>query len=97
MLGLPRTWYYTGMRVTIDRAGRVVIPAQVRSKIGLSAGTEMVLEVDESSVRLTRAAPGPRLVRRGKRLVVIPSVNLKSAPALDIPAMVEEERKRWPL
>jgi AbrB family looped-hinge helix DNA binding protein len=90
-------WYHIGMNVTIDRSGRVVIPAQVRLKIGLSPGTEMALEVDESSLRLTRVAPAPKLVRRGKRWVVTPSVDPKSTPSLDIPAMVEEERKRWPL
>lgn len=85
------------MKVTIDRAGRVVIPSQVRSKIGLKAGAELAIEFDESSVKLTRVAAPPKLIRKGKRLVISPSVNPGDAPEVDIVSMVEEERQRWPL
>ncbi len=85
------------MKVTIDSAGRVVIPIQIREKIGITAGTEMEIHSDGSSVTLIRTAPPPKLVRRGKRLVVVPSVDPASLPPLDIEALIEEERQRWPL
>ena len=70
---------------------------QVRNKMALKHGTELALEFDDSVLKLTREVPPPKLVRRGKRLMIVPSVAPSTAPSLDIPAMVEEERKRWPL
>jgi len=84
------------MRSTIDKAGRVVIPAAIRDRAGLTAGAELEVTLDELGVRLERVAPGPRLVRVGKRLVARPTVASDTRPSLDIAALVEDERNRWP-
>lgn len=84
------------MRTTIDKAGRVVIPAAARDRAGLTPGTTIAVTVDETGVRLERVAPGPRLVRQGKRMVARPTVGVDDRPTLDIAALVEEERNRWP-
>lgn len=84
------------MRSTIDKAGRVVIPAAIRDRAGLVAGAELEVTLDELGVRLERVAPGPRLVRVGKRLVARPTVASDTRPSLDIAALVEDERNRWP-
>ncbi len=84
------------MRTTIDKAGRVVIPAAIRERAGLIPGAELEATVDESGVRLTRLAPGPRLVKVGRRLVARPTAPAGHRPVLDIAALVEDERSRWP-
>jgi AbrB family looped-hinge helix DNA binding protein len=84
------------MRTTIDRAGRVVIPAQVRERAGLRPGTELEITEDDLGVRLERVAPGPKLVKVGRRLVARPTVPPDSRPVLDIATLVEDERNRWP-
>jgi AbrB family looped-hinge helix DNA binding protein len=84
------------MRTTIDKAGRVVIPAVVRERAGLAPGTALEVTVDELGIRLERIAAGPRLVKVGRRLVARPTVGADARPALDIAALVEEERNRWP-
>ena len=84
------------MRTTIDKAGRVVIPASLRERAGMKAGTELEITLDETGVRLARVAPGPRLVRVGKRMVARPTAPADTRPAIDIAALVEEERNRWP-
>ena len=84
------------MRTTIDKAGRVVIPAAIRQRAGLRAGTELDVVVDEVSVRLIRRVPGPRIVRVGRRLVARPTAEAKDRPEVDLAALVEEERNRWP-
>jgi len=84
------------MRTTIDRAGRVVIPAQVRERAGLRPGTELEITEDDLGVRLERVAPGPKLVKVGRRLVARPTASPESRPVLDIATLVEEERNRWP-
>ena len=84
------------MRVTIDKAGRVVIPAQVRERTGLVAGADLELTLEDSIIRLERVAPGPRLVKVGRRLVARPSAPSDARPVVDVAALVEEERNRWP-
>jgi AbrB family looped-hinge helix DNA binding protein len=84
------------MRTTIDKAGRVVIPASVRQRAGLAAGTELEISLDESGLRLQRVAPGPKLVRVGRRLVARPSAQAETRPDVDVAALIEEERNRWP-
>lgn len=84
------------MRTTIDKSGRLVIPASVRERAGLSPGSTLEITVDETGVRLERVAPGPRLVRIGKRLVARPAVGAADRPVVDVAALIEEERNRWP-
>jgi AbrB family looped-hinge helix DNA binding protein len=84
------------MRSTIDKAGRVVIPASIRERAGLTPGSELEITEDELGVRLRRVAPGPKLVKIGRRLVARPSVAPRDRPVIDIEAVIEEERNRWP-
>ncbi len=84
------------MRSSIDKAGRVVIPAAVRAKAGLTPGTEIEIVVDDVSVRLIRLVPKPKLIRVGKRLVARPTVAQRDLPPIDLAALVDEERNRWP-
>jgi len=84
------------MRTTIDRAGRVVIPAAIRERTGLTAGAELEISADDQGVHIERVAPGPRLVKIGKRLVARPTAPPDSRPVIDVAALIEEERNRWP-
>jgi AbrB family looped-hinge helix DNA binding protein len=84
------------MRTTIDKAGRVVIPAALRERAGFTPGSELEITEDELGIRVARIAPGPRLVKVGRRLVARPSVTVANRPRVDIAALVEEERNRWP-
>ncbi len=89
-------WYTNGMKSTIDKAGRIVIPAAVRARVGLKPGTELEIIADDIGIRLIRTGPAPKIVRRGKRLIARPSGEPKELPDVDLVAMVEEERNRWP-
>jgi AbrB family looped-hinge helix DNA binding protein len=84
------------MRTTIDKAGRVVIPAVLRERAGLIPGSELEVSQDDTGIRLERVAAGPRLTKIGKRLVARPSVSRGHRPVVDIAALVEDERNRWP-
>ena len=74
----------------------VVIPASVREQMGLAAGTELEITVDDFGLRLERRAPGPKLIKIGRRLVARPTVKPNARPSLNIADLVEEERSRWP-
>ena len=84
------------MRTTIDKAGRVVIPAAIRERAGLGPGAEVEITEEEIGIRLQRVAAGPRLVRIGRRRVARPTVAADQRPHVDIAAIVEDERNRWP-
>lgn len=84
------------MVTTIDKAGRVVIPAAIREKTGLRPGTELDVTIDDAGVHLAPRAAGPRLSRVGRRLVARPTVKPDARPTVDVAALVEDERSRWP-
>ncbi|HUF24734.1 MAG TPA: AbrB/MazE/SpoVT family DNA-binding domain-containing protein [Vicinamibacterales bacterium] len=84
------------MKTTIDKAGRVVIPAAIRERAGLVAGATLLVTADDFGVRLERDAAPPRLVRVGRRLVAKPAASDEPAPTVDVAALVEGERNRWP-
>ena len=74
----------------------MVIPASIRDRAGLTPGAELEVTLDESGIRLERVAPGPRIVKVGRRLVARPTVSSDNRPVIDIAALVEDERNRWP-
>jgi AbrB family looped-hinge helix DNA binding protein len=89
-------WYSDGMITTIDKAGRVVIPAAIRERANFVPGTTLEISVDEFGVRLERRAPGPKLIKIRGRLVARPTVKPDARPVLNVADLVEEERNRWP-
>jgi AbrB family looped-hinge helix DNA binding protein len=85
------------MRTTIDKAGRVVIPATLRERLGLVPGTALEVVVEDLDIRLVRSVPPPKLERRGQRLVVRSSVSENERVRIDVAALLDEERDRWPV
>jgi AbrB family looped-hinge helix DNA binding protein len=85
------------MKTTIDKAGRVVIPMAIRERAGLLAGAELEITIDDTAaIRLERRAPGPRLMKIGRRMVARPTAPAEARPTIDLAALVDEERSRWP-
>jgi bifunctional DNA-binding transcriptional regulator/antitoxin component of YhaV-PrlF toxin-antitoxin module len=74
----------------------VVIPAAIRDRAGWTAGAELEVTADELGVRLARIAAAPRLVKVGRRLVARPAAAAAERASIDVGALVEEERSRWP-
>ena len=60
--------------VTIDRAGRVVIPQEVRNRLALGANSELEIDVEGDVIRLTPIRPRTRsVVKVGSLLVLAPT------------------------
>jgi len=74
----------------------VVIPAALRERAGLTPGSELDVTFDEFGIRLERVAQRPRLVKVGRRLVARPTSPVESRSVVDVAALIEEERNRWP-
>ena len=77
------------MTLTIDAAGRVVIPKPLRDRLGLQAGS--TLEVLETSDGVTLKPAGRRspLARKGRFLVITSDL----PPGFDILKAIDEERE----
>jgi antitoxin PrlF len=87
-----KAWYDTPMIATIDKAGRVVIPAEVRKRLGLAAGMELEMVVEGFAIRLVRSVAGPELVRRGRRLVARPRIAEGERTEVDVAQLIEESQ-----
>ena len=79
------------MRTTIDRAGRVVIPRQLRERIGLANGGEVDVELDGAGIRI-EAISGQGLEEEDGRLV-IPATG-QTLDVDDVREMIDADRHR---
>ena len=68
-----------GMRTTIDRAGRLVIPKPIRDAAGVTAGAELEIRVANGRIEIEPAPLEVRLVKRGSVTVAVPR---KAVPPL---------------
>ncbi len=57
------------MNVTIDKVGRFVLPKEVREQLGVSAGDELELSVDDDTVTLRPKSKTSPLKRENGRWV----------------------------
>lgn len=73
-----------------------MIPAAIRERAGFVAGATLVVTADDLGIRIERAASGPRLVRVGRRLVAKPTSTEDAGAPVDVAAIIDEERNRWP-
>ena len=57
------------MIVTIDRAGRIVVPKPFRDRFNLVPGTELAIEASGDGVTLRKVGAEPSLIRKKGILV----------------------------
>ena len=60
------------MKTTMDHAGRLVIPKQIRQAAGLKPGVPLVVRWREGRIEIEPAPLPVRLIRKGKLLVAVP-------------------------
>jgi bifunctional DNA-binding transcriptional regulator/antitoxin component of YhaV-PrlF toxin-antitoxin module len=80
------------MPLTIDKAGRLVIPAELRRKAALTAGTPLSATFEDGAIRIQRDVPGPEVTTRGKRKIARPKG--RGTQPIDVSERIEEERNR---
>jgi AbrB family looped-hinge helix DNA binding protein len=68
-----------GMKSTMDSAGRLVIPKDIRTEAGIRPGMPLEVRVREGRIEIEPAPLSVRLQKRGRFLVAVPE---ESVPAL---------------
>ena len=76
------------MVVSIDRAGRVVIPKDVRERLSLDADAELEIDLDGDTIRLR-----PR--RTHRRRIVIAADGLPVLEPVDVAPVTDADVQRW--
>lgn len=64
------------MKVSIDRAGRLVVPKVLRDQLGLRAGSTLDISEYGGGLFLEPAGGGAHLEHRDGRLVAVPSEDM---------------------
>jgi AbrB family looped-hinge helix DNA binding protein len=64
------------MRTTLDSAGRLVIPREVRRQAGLRPGMELDVRWRDGRIEIEPAPLPVRLERRSRLLVAVPQRNV---------------------
>ena len=67
------------MKTTIDHAGRLVIPKDVRRELGIKPGMPLEVRWEKGTIAITPAPLEVKLQRKGRLLVAVPE---KAAPRL---------------
>jgi AbrB family looped-hinge helix DNA binding protein len=81
------------MKVTIDGAGRVVVPKALRDELRLQGGATLEIRAQGGRLELEPVATAMRLVRRGKGLVATTDEPLPAIGADDVRAVTESLRR----
>ncbi len=79
------------MTVTIDRAGRLVIPKELRDRFHLAPGTVLVVEAQGNGIQLSPLTAEPRLIRKAGILV---HHGTESAETDTVQVLEQERRNR---
>jgi bifunctional DNA-binding transcriptional regulator/antitoxin component of YhaV-PrlF toxin-antitoxin module len=78
------------MRATIDSAGRIVIPREIRVAAGLDSTADVEVDIHEGVISIEAAPTEVKIVRRGKLHVMVPT---KAVPPLR-QSVVDSVRER---
>jgi len=78
------------MKTTIDSAGRLVIPMEIRREAGIKPGMSLDVRMREGRIEIEPAPLEVKLERRGHLMVAVPR---KPIPPLTA-AIVEETRRK---
>ena len=83
------------MRITIDKAGRVVIPNQLRRQIGLVAGAQLEATVEDGRLVIEPVANEVAVVEEDGLLVAVSGSTEAQLTDSDVLQAIDEQR-RWP-
>ena len=82
-----------GMKITIDGAGRIVVPKALRLALGLKPGQLLEIRAGDGRLEIEIAATPMQLKRRGKGIVAVPDTELPTLTAELVRETLERVRR----
>ncbi len=73
-------WYNSGMKTTIDAAGRLVVPKQLRDELGIGPGQPVEVAAVEGHLEVTIPPTPMHLEERDGLLVAVPDNDVTPPP-----------------
>lgn len=83
-----------GMKTTIDSAGRLVIPKEIRKEAGIEPGTLLEVTLREGHIEIVPAPQRVRLVKKGHLLVAEPETEVPALDAETVDRTLKQLRQR---
>jgi AbrB family looped-hinge helix DNA binding protein len=77
----------------MDRAGRLVIPKEIRERAGLEPGTELDIRLDNGVVAILPVRPGGRLVEEDGHLFWEPTTQTSPITVEEINRAIQDLRE----
>jgi AbrB family looped-hinge helix DNA binding protein len=81
------------MKTTIDAAGRLVVPKELRQALGLKPGQALEMRAGDGRLEIEIAATPMRLKKRGKGVVAVPERQLPELTADQVRETLERLRR----
>jgi len=80
-------------RIPIDKAGRIVLPKEIRDRLGIAPGTEFEVTEERDRIVLNPMEKGPKIINKGGWLVVVADEPPKE-DIVEFTRKTREERNR---
>jgi len=84
--------YHFTMSITIDRAGRIVIPKKMREKLNFENGSVLQCDVEHDSIRLKLADTRCRLT--SKNGILVAEGDAPHSATLDVVELIKNQRDK---
>jgi AbrB family looped-hinge helix DNA binding protein len=82
------------MKTTIDSAGRLVIPKEIRREAGIEPGMPLEVTLREGHIEIVPAPQRVRLVKKGRMLVAEPETDVPVLDAGTVDQTLKQLRQR---
>lgn len=86
-------WHTPTMNTTIDKAGRVVIPKQMRDALGLAEGGEVEVVEEDGRIVISPRPAAKQLVERDGVLVCVVNEDVPALSARDVRDVLDSVRR----
>jgi AbrB family looped-hinge helix DNA binding protein len=84
--------YHFTMTITIDGAGRVVIPKKLREQLNLTEGSSLECELEDDAIRLKLAHSHCRLTT--KNGILVAQGDDQNAATIDVVKLIKNQRNQ---
>ena len=90
---VPFSWYDFGTKITIDSAGRLVVPKAIRELLGFRPGQELELQVRDGRLEIGLRPTPMRLKGKGRSLTAVPTNRVPPLTSEQVRETLEQLRR----